>query len=65
MKVLNNAIETEESCNGRRRNKFPLDGKCLTDNIIYEAPLTSTQLNYKENICKYLQPCKIIQPRTL
>ena len=35
MKVLNNTAEIEESCNCRNSNKCPLDGKCLTPNIIY------------------------------
>ena len=45
MKVLNNTAETEESCNCRNKNNCPLDGKCLTPNIIYEAQITSNQLN--------------------
>ena len=35
MKVLNNTVETEESCNCRNKNNCPLHGKCLTPNIIY------------------------------
>ena len=50
MKVLNNAAEIEESCNCRNKNNFPLDGKCFTPNIIYEAQITSNQLNYKQKI---------------
>ena len=49
MKVLNNTPEIEESCNCRNKNNCPLDGKCLTLNI-YEAPITSNQLNYKQKI---------------
>ena len=48
MKVLNNTTEIEESCNCRNKNNFPLDGKCLTPNIIYEAQITSNQLTYKQ-----------------
>ena len=48
MKVLNNAAETEESCNCRNKNNCSLDGKCLTPNIIYEAQITPNQLNYKQ-----------------
>ena len=50
MKVLNNTAETEESCNCRNRNNSPLDGKCLTLNIIYEAQITSNQRNYKQKV---------------
>ena len=50
MKVLNNTAETEESCNCRNKNNFPLDGKCLTPNIIYEAQITSNQRNYKQKV---------------
>ena len=47
IKVLNN---TAESCNCRNKSNCPLDGKCLTPNIIYEAQITSNQLNYKQKI---------------
>ena len=50
MKVLNNTAETEEGCNCRNRNSYPLDGKCLTPNIIYKAQITSNQPNYKQKI---------------
>ena len=50
MKVLNNTAETEESCNCRNKNNCPLDGKCLTPNIIYEAQIMSNQLNYKQKV---------------
>ena len=50
MKVLNNTAEIEESCNYRNKSNCPLDGKCLTPNIIYEAQITSNQLNYKQKI---------------
>ena len=48
MKVLNKTAEIEEGCNCRNKNNFPLDGKCLAPNIIYEAQITSNQLNYKQ-----------------
>ena len=51
MKVLNNTAEIEESCNCRNKSNCPLDGTCLTPNIIYEAQITSTQLDYKQKIC--------------
>ena len=50
MKVLNNTAEPEESCNCRNKNNYPLDGKCLTPNIIYEAQITSNQPNYKQKV---------------
>ena len=48
MEVLNNTAEIEEGCNCRNRNNCPLDGKCLTPNIINEAQITSNQPNYKQ-----------------
>ena len=50
MKVLNNITETEESCSCRNKNKYPLGGKYFNPNIIYEAHITSNQLNYKQKI---------------
>ena len=50
MKVLNNTAEIEEGCNCRNRNNCPLDGKCLTPNIIYEAQIMSNQPNYKQKV---------------
>ena len=47
MKVLNNTAEIEEGCNCRNRNNCPLNGKCLTPNIIYDAQIMSNQPNYK------------------
>ena len=40
----------EESCNCRNKNNCPLDGKCLTPNIIYKAQIKSNQLNYKQKV---------------
>ena len=50
MKVLNNTAEIEEGCNCRNRNNYPLDRKCLTPNIIYEAQITSNQPNNKQKV---------------
>ena len=50
MNVLNNTAEIEEGCNCRNRNNCPLDGKCLTPNIIYEAQIMSNQPNYKQKV---------------
>ena len=49
MKVLNYTAEIKEICNYRKKNNCPLDRKCLTPNIIYEAKVTSNLPNYKEN----------------
>ena len=48
MNVLNKSAEIEEGYNWRNKNNCPVDGKCLTTNIIYEAQITSNQLNYKQ-----------------
>ena len=45
MNFLNNTAEIEEGCNCRNRNNCPLDRKCLTPNIIYEAQIMSNQHN--------------------
>ena len=50
MEFLNNTTEIEKNCNYRNKNNCPLAGKCLTPNIIYEAQITSNQLNYKQKI---------------
>ena len=50
MKVLNNTAEIKEGCNCRNRNNCPVDGKCLTPNIIYEAQITSNKPNYKHKV---------------
>ena len=50
MNVLSNSAEIEEDCNCRNRSNCPLDGKCLTPNIICEAQITSNQPNYKQKI---------------
>ena len=50
MKVLNNTAEIDEGCNCRNKNNCPLDGTCLTPNIIYKAQITSNQPNYKQKL---------------
>ena len=50
MNILNNVAEIKKSCNCRSKNNCPLDGKCLTLNIIYEAKITRNQPTYKEKI---------------
>ena len=72
MKVLNNTAEIEEGYNCRNRNSYPLDGKYLTPNIIYEAQITLNQPNYKQKVYigiaetdfkhRFNKHTKIIQP---
>ena len=50
MNVLNSNAEIEKSYNCRNKNNCPLDGTCLTSNIIYEIQIMSNQPNYKEKI---------------
>ena len=43
-KILRNAEKQEErSCSCRNKDKCPLDGKCLTKNLIYQATVVTTQ----------------------
>ena len=49
MKFLNNTARLR---NCRNKNNSPLDGKCLTSNMIYEAQITSNKPNYKEKVFK-------------
>ena len=48
-KILN---DKKELINERKCNCIPLNGKCLSRNTFYEAPITSNEPNYKEN--KYI-----------
>ncbi|KAL9983795.1 hypothetical protein ACROYT_G006025 [Oculina patagonica] len=51
-KILNesNAASSEKKCNCRNKNLCPLDGTCLTKNIIYEATVTTTSGNSRTYI---------------
>ena len=45
----------KDGCNcqrGEYRGNCPLDGECLTKNVLYEAVITSTLPNYGEKIYK-------------
>ena len=46
-KILNenSTTSSEKKCNYRNKNLCPLDGTCLTKNIIYEATVTTTSGN--------------------
>ena len=50
MNVLSNTAEIEEGRSCRNRNNCPLDRKCLTPNIIYEAQITSNKPNDKQKV---------------
>ena len=50
MTVLNNAAEIEETCNCRNKSNCPLDGKCLTSNIIYQAQISRTSSTISKKI---------------
>ena len=43
-KILNenNGVSNERKCNCRNKDLCPLDGACLTSNVIYEATVTTT-----------------------
>ena len=42
--------ETGKSCNCRKGNDCPLDGKCLVDNVIYQATVTTESGNKESYI---------------
>ena len=45
-KILQNSEkQAERSCNCRQKNKCPMSGFCLTDKIIYQASVVTTQPN--------------------
>ena len=50
-KVLDDRITLErEGCNCRARNSCPLNGECLTKNVVYEATINSNLRNYREKV---------------
>ena len=44
--ILNEYPENNKTCNCMNKELCPLDNKCLTDNIVYEATITSNQAEY-------------------
>ena len=48
--ILNNIAEIKKRRNCRSKSNCPLDGKCLTINIIYEAKVTTKQPTFKDKI---------------
>ena len=38
----------QKECNCRNKNDCPLQGKCLTDSIVYQATVTQTSTNKQE-----------------
>ena len=51
-KILNenNGVSNERKCNCRNKDLCPLDGACLTSNVIYEATVTTTTRDTKTYI---------------
>ena len=51
-KILNECddVENERKCNCRNKDICPLDGECLTGNVIYEATVTTTSGDTKTYI---------------
>ena len=52
---------SERTCNCINREKCPLQQKCLTNNIMYKATLTSNQDNYQHKICYDITKTKFKQ----
>ena len=48
----NEEINNVRKCNCTKKDECPLNGKCLTKNIVYEATVTSNEPTYKEK--KYI-----------
>ena len=48
--ILNPSKQSQEGCNCRNKNNCPLDGKCLSENIIYKATLNSNKPNHKPQV---------------
>ena len=42
---LNESNDDKRTCNCRQKNECPMNGKCLTTNLIYEATITSDKPN--------------------
>ncbi len=43
-RVLKQQAEPSASCNCRSLNECPLNGKCLTESIVYQAEITATDV---------------------
>ena len=49
--ILNETqTQNENKCNCRQKDNCPLDGNCLTTNVIYESIINCNEPNYKEKI---------------
>ena len=42
--VLKQQAEPSASCNCRSLNECPLNGKCLTESLVYQAEITATDV---------------------
>ena len=38
------------TCNSINKSKYPLNNKCLSNNVLYKANITSTSENYRNKI---------------
>ena len=43
------SVPIQKLCNCQRKNKSPLDGKCLSENVIYQASVQQINTNVEEN----------------
>ena len=57
MNILHQNNEIKDECNCRSKKYFPLSGKCLPPNIVYQGKITyqttmttTTQPNYNEKV---------------
>ena len=50
MNILPQNNEIKDECNCRNKKYFPLGGKCLSPNIVYQGKINSSQPNYNEKV---------------
>ena len=50
-KIINPSKDIAKTCNCIRRHKCPLNGKCLTNNVLYKASISLNEENSKAKIC--------------
>ena len=50
MKILHQYNKIKDECNCRNKKYCPLDGKCLSPNIVYQGKITSSQPNYNDQV---------------
>ena len=67
MSILHQSSEIKNGCNERNKKYCPLDGKCLSPNIVYQGKRTSPQPNNAKKVYfgvaeksfKDMQPYKV------